>query len=67
MTIRFLRNVAVDMEEWTTRCECCGPERDGYSPAGFQEGDEINPDEPYNVIKLDQLQFGVDYTIIAYP
>jgi hypothetical protein len=67
MTIRFLRNVTVDMEDWQVFCECCGPERDGWRPAGFQEGEECDPAAYQASIQLDQLQFGVDYTIIAYP
>ena len=67
MTIKFLQNVTVDMERWTTHCECCGPQRNGWYAASFFEGEEINPDEPYNIIQLNQLQFGVDYTTTSYP
>jgi hypothetical protein len=67
MTIKFLRTVTVDMENWYTRCDCCGPERNGVSPATFVADDEIDPEERYNAIELNQLQFGVDYTIIEYP
>ena len=67
MKIKFLRDVTVDAEQWEVRCECCGPERDGWCPVIFQKDDEMDPDEVGYAIRIDQLQFGVDYSIIEYP
>jgi hypothetical protein len=55
------------MELWEENCDCCGPQRNGWYAATFMEGEECDPDHYQASIQLNQLQFGVDYTITSYP
>lgn len=67
MTIKFLKHCTVQMENWHTLCECCGPQRDGYVDYDFFTGEEVDPDESYNAFDVSQLTYLTDYEIVSYP
>ena len=64
--IKFLRNIEVPMQNWVTRCECCGPEMDGYEPAFFQRDEVVDPDELHCRLDLTGLTLGTDYAIVEF-
>ena len=50
MIIRFIKQCKAPQQRWRTRCDCCGPEMDGWEETTFFVGEEceITLDQNYS-------------------
>jgi hypothetical protein len=61
--IKFLKEVEAPQAVWRTRCDCCGPQFEGWQKSWFYNGEEIDPNEQYHQVDLRNLVLGIDYAI----